>query len=426
MISDLKIKNFLSFKNEVTLSFEATKDRRLESQHVVEVAEGVRLLKLAIVYGANASGKSNLINAFEFLRDFWFSIPDNKEDITGVVPFLLDPETQKQPSEFSLTFYIGHVKYVYALAITEESVLSERLDFYPGVQPANVFERKLVKNVSEITFGAKIKISQIAKDEIAIKCLHNMSVIAAYQQVNTEIEQLEQAVNWMSDRFMPSIEVGTKLMQHTEQLITKDEELKERILTLLKRADFNISDIQSEVIKEDITDEFLERIKGLNFPKSELERLQKERTIRSVKTLFEHEVVNADNSVVRRTLPIQLQSDGTKRIFGLAGVLDTTISQQAFLAIDEIESKLHPKLIEFVIEKFLMESEHSQLLLSTHYDGLLEEEDLLRKDTVWFTEKKPDASTHLFSLADFKAVNRISSWQKAYKYGRFGAVPNLE
>ena len=141
MILEFKIKNFLSFKDEVTFSFEATKDKTLEDYHVVKVAEGVRLLKLGIVYGANASGKTNLLNAFDFLRDFWFNVADSKEDETGVVPFLLDPEKPLQPSSFKLSFYVGSTKYVYSLEITEKQVLLEKLEYYPGVQPAVVFER---------------------------------------------------------------------------------------------------------------------------------------------------------------------------------------------------------------------------------------------------------------------------------------------
>lgn len=426
MILDLKIKNFLSFKKEVVLSFEATKDKRLEDYQVVEVAKGVRLLKLAIVYGANASGKSNLLEAFEFLRDFWLRVPDSKEDETGVVPFLLDPVNASKPSEFMLTFYIGKMKFSYSLKISDEFVLSERLDFYPSVQPANIFDRKLVNNVSEIVFGPKIKVSQIAKDEIAIKCLPNMSVFAAYQQVNTKIVELESASNWMTNQFMPSIETGTPLIRYSEGLVAENKEAKEKILSFLKKADFNISDINSEIIDEEITDEFLGKIKELQIPKNELEKLQKERSIRTIKTTFEHEVVNEDQSTSKRTLPINMQSDGTRRVFGLSGAIVTTLKQNAFLVIDEIESKLHPRLIEYVIEQFLRESDKAQLLLSTHYDGLLEEDDLLRKDNIWFTEKKEDASTALYSLADFKAVNRITSIQKAYKYGKFGAIPNIE
>jgi AAA15 family ATPase/GTPase len=425
MIQELKIKNFLSFKDEVIISFEATKDKKLEEYHVVKVAKGVRLLKLGVVYGANASGKSNLLEAFEFLRDFWFTVTESKEDETRVVPFLLDVETPKQPSTFKLTFYVGEVKYVYSLKISEKYVFSEQLDYYPGVQPATVFERKLENSLSEIAFGPKIKVSQLAKDEISIKCLTNMSVFAAYNKVNTKIGELENASNWMQNQFLPSIEPGTSLVGYSGHMIAQDAENKKQILEFLQKADLNITDINSEVIKEEVSDEFIRQVKDLNIPQQELDRLQKERSITRVITSFEHEVTNKDGSVSQFPLDIDLQSEGTKRVFGLSGAILSAIKQNAFLSIDEIESKLHPKLIEFVIEQFLRRSKQAQLLVSTHYDGLLDEEDLLRKDSVWFTEKKKDASTSLYSLAEFKALNRLTSLQNAYRVGKFGAIPNI-
>ena len=407
-------------------SFEASKDKKYEDRQVVKIADGVRLLKLGIVYGANASGKSNLLNAFEFLKDFWFDVMDSKDEETGIVPFLLDDKTSEEASKFKLIFYVENIRFVYHLSISPNKVSHESLLFYPGTQPAIIFERELKNNISEITFGPKIKVSQVAKDEISIKCLSNMSFFAAYNGVNLEIEELELASKWMNNQFMPSIEIKTHLGEYSEELISKDPEIKHKILTYLQEADFNITNITTKIIEEKIPESFIHKILELNVPTEEKERLKKESTIHITKTEFEHKVINPDNSESFFSLPIEYQSEGTQRIFGLAGAILTTIKRNAFLAIDEIESKLHPRLIEFVLEKFLRESEQAQLLVTTHYDGLLEEDDLLRKDSIWFTEKGDDASTNLYSLSDFKAVNRITSLQKAYKYGKFGAVPNID
>jgi len=142
-------------------------------------------------------------------------------------------------------------------------------------------------------------------------------------------------------------------------------------------------------------------------------------------TEFKHRVVNDKGEERFYTLLKNNQSRGTLRTFGLAGVIRRTIEDSAFLAIDEIESSLHPRLIEFIIENFFKQKGQSQLLLTTHYDGLLEEDDLLRKDSIWFTNKKESGATELYSLSDFRGVNRMSSLQKAYRYGKFGAIPNI-
>ena len=141
-------------------------------------------------------------------------------------------------------------------------------------------------------------------------------------------------------------------------------------------------------------------------------------------TMYQHKVSSGLGGNDYYEFPELYESDGTIRTFGLASQINS-IGRNAFLAVDEIESSLHPKLIEYMIERFLKESKQAQLLLTTHYDGLLGEEDLLRKDNIWFAEKNTDGASVLYPLTDFKGLNRISSLQKAYKFGKFGAVPNL-
>ena len=425
MIHSLSIRNFRSFKNEVTISFEATKDKNLEAEHVYEVAEGVRLLKFLILYGYNASGKSNLIEAFQFLRDFWFTTTDDKDEEIEVEPFLLDDTSWEKPSEFKLVFYYDKTKYAYYLSVHKNIVLHEKLDFYPGVQPAVIFDRTFKNGVSVINFGNKIKVGSVAKDEITIRCLPNISVFASYNQVNVNIKELNRAVNWMKTNMMPKIEPNTKLQDYTNNLVANSGEVKKHVLEYLQKADFNIASIVTKAIDKTILDEFLSMIKTSEIPIKEIERLEKERTIKILQTDFSHVVV--DNGEVNEyPLPIRKQSEGTKRVFGLSGAIYKALAQNAFLAIDEIESKLHPRLIEYVIEQFLRQSEQSQLLVATHYDNLFDEDDLLRKDNFWFTEKNENGATKLYPLSGFKGLSRISSFQKAYKFGKFGAVPNID
>ena len=126
MVQEIKIKNYLSFKDEVVFSFEATKDTFAEDYQVVEVAPGVRLLRLAMVYGANASGKSNLLSAFDFLEDFWRNQSNSIEDETGVIPFLLDKVTPQEPSEFELIFPAKWIyKILHPVLVASSGVVSD-------------------------------------------------------------------------------------------------------------------------------------------------------------------------------------------------------------------------------------------------------------------------------------------------------------
>mgnify|MGYP003770569555 CR=1 FL=1 len=425
MLHSFSVKNFLSIKDEITLSFEATKDKHLRKIHTVDVAKGVTLLKLGIVYGKNASGKSNLINAIGFLKKFWFNVFDDKDENIEAIPFLLDNSSRNEPSEFSVIFYHNTLKFTYFLSVHKNIVLSEKLDFYPGVQPANIFDRKYQDGVSKIAFGAKIKVKDVVKDEINVKCLPNISFFAAYNQVNANIFEINEAAEWMKKKMMPPITPLTSLKNFTENLICSNMECRQNTLDYLKKADFNISSIKTEEIEEDVTDEMILRLKNIGVPDIEINRLQKERKFKHRNTEFEHSVF-VDGSEKHFNLPVDMQSDGTNRMFGLSGALFRTIKENAFLAIDEIEAKLHPRLIEYVLQKFLEESSNAQLFVATHYDNLFDEDDLIRKDNFWFTEKKQDGSTDLYPLHKFNGLNRITSLQKAYKYGKFGAIPNID
>ncbi len=402
MIAEIKFRNMFSFRDETILSFEADKSKELESYHVVELAPDVRLLKLAVIYGANASGKSNIIKVCDFIRSFITYTPLNKAEQIKVVPFLLNRTSLKQASEFSVSFYVMDgekaIRYVYSVLLDTTRIVRETLIYYPSQQPATIFERSTENNVSSIKFGQKLKTSTAAKEEITLKCLPNMSVFAAYMQVNTHIAEMETALQYLAKQMMPAIVPTSLLNLYAEEAI-KEEAAKEYILRYLQEADFNISNISS---KEQETK------KGV-----------------VSHTVYQHKVSSelGDNDYYE--FPELFESDGTLRTFGLASQIQKNIASDAFLAVDEIESSLHPKLIEYIIERFLKESEQAQLLLTTHYDGLLGEEDLLRKDNIWFTEKNTDGASVLYPLTDFKGLNRINSLQKAYKFGKFGAVPNL-
>jgi len=386
--------------------------------------DGVRLLKLGIIYGYNASGKSNLISAFDFLKGFWFKVLDNKEEEFDILPFLLDTKSRIQPIYFKLIFYVNGIKHRYELSIKENIILSEKLEYYPGTQPAIVFTRTDQDGISKISFGAKINITKTIKEAISVRCLPNMSFFAAYNQINTKIEEIIRVINWMRNQIMPKIEPITKLQYYTEQLINKETSYKELITKYLQNADFNISSIKSTEIIKEISDDFIKQVKELGIPEAEIKRMEKERTIKTLDTDFEHSVIN--NGITEHyNLPMDMQSDGTRRVFGLTGPILEAVKNDAFLFVDEIEAKLHPSLVEYLIENFLRQSKQSQLIVTTHYDNLFDEEELLRKDNFYFTEKEANGATEIYRLTDFNGLNRISSLQKAYRFGKFGAVPNI-
>jgi AAA15 family ATPase/GTPase len=428
MIQELKITNFLSFKEEVTFSFEATKDTTFEDYHVVEVAPGVRLLRFAMVYGANASGKSNLLNAIEFLQDFWFHSTKNISEKTAAIPFKLDISNFNLPSIFSLKFYVDDTKYWYQLELNNDKVLSEKLYYYKSVQPTVLFERKLKNDISVVEFNNQaIKVSSIAKEELNIKCLPNMSFFAARNQVNISLPIIDEAAEWMKKSIMQTIDPKTILFNYAQRKLQDNDNLKTHLLEFIKEADFNITDIKTKIETKDIPSDVLELVlKSEDIPENEKERIKNEKNFSNLTSDFEHTVKNS-RGVEVYTLSDNLESEGTRRTTGIQTAVYTALERKALLSIDEIESSLHPSLILYILKKFLEQKGNpAQLLITTHYDPLLNEVDeLFRKDSVWFTEKNQAGATELYSLVEFSGLNRISSLQKAYRQGRFGAIPKI-
>ena len=428
MIQELKISNFLSFKEEVTFSFEATKDKTFEEYQVVQVAPDVRLLRFAMVYGANASGKSNLLNALEFLHDFWFDIKKDITEKTGIIPFKLDKSTPNQPSILSLKFYVKGVKYWYTIELDEKKVISEKLYYYSSVQPTLLFDRGLENNVSVVTFNSSaVKVSAVAREEINIKCLPNISFFAARNQVNVSLPIIDDAREWMKENILPVVSPKMNLFDYAEREIQEDEELKKHLLDFIQEADFNITGIETKTIKKEVSQEILDLILNSDkFPDDEKEKLRIEKTFTHLKTDFEHTVKN-ERGTETYYLAEKLQSEGTRQITGLESIIYSALQKKSIMVIDEIESSLHPNLILFILKKFLEKKDNqAQLLITTHYDPLLNEVgELFRKDSVWFTEKNESGATELYSLVEFTGLNRIASLQKAYRSGKFGGVPKI-
>ncbi len=392
MLQELKIRNFKSFRDEVELSFEPTGNDRYNS--VVTMPDGVNLLRFAVVLGANASGKSNLLDAIEFLHVFWNKIPMTNDDGTDVQPFLMRSDALSHDTEFEVKLYIDGIRYWYQLVINPEKVCHENLYVYLSDIPTKVFSREDVNGISKLNFNPDlVKLSSAEVEVMTMNCLRNMSVLAVLKKVNVSVPYLDNMRKWIDNRMLP-LQSGsfTSLSHDVKRLLADSPEFREYLMQFAKEADFNISDIK----------------------------------IQKMVALFGHTVEN-ESGVENHFLPESCQSAGTKRMVELESLIYTQLKRQAFMCIDEIEASMHPNLMEYILTKFVNSRDnHSQLLVSTHYDPILKDiEDIFGKDSVWFTEKGKDGNTTLFSLADFKGLNKLSSIHRAYMNGQFGALPNV-
>jgi len=393
MIEEITFKNILSFKNETNISFEATADTDLEGAHVVTMPNGTRLLRLVIIYGSNASGKSNVLKAIEALYRFWFAEPQNMDTMTMAKPFLLDSTSCNEPSIFSMRFWIDGIRYWYQLTLTRNRVHSEKLSYYKTVQPIMIFERQLNEEQSVIRYNASVqKISKDEEQALKLHCLPNMSFFAARGHVNMKMQHVDAVRTWMR-QFMTLIETERNLSNYSKDMLEENMDFRSYILDFLEHADFNITNMR--VRKDTIG--------------------------------FEH-TIDTTNGIERYELGIEDQSAGTSRVLEVETAIFEALRKNTLLMIDEMEASLHPELMEYVIQQFLRQKSESQLLLTTHYDGLIRLiNDLIRKDNIWFVEKNKAGVSDLYSLTDFKGLTKMTpnSICNAYRHGQFGAHPNI-
>lgn len=430
MIQEIKIKNFLSFKDEVCFNFTASNDRFAEDTQVVEINENTRLLRFAVIYGYNASGKSNLLRTLDFLSYFWVTKRDNLEAKTSVIPFKLDRVSETQPSCFELIFFVDDTKYWYQLELDQYQVYLEKLSYYKTTQPIMLFERTLKDDRSEILFNSKAeKISAAAKEMIGVNCLKNTSFFVARNQVNVSLPLIDAAKNWLRRKLMATIFPTMRLTTFAQIKTSENRRLTDYIIQFLHEADFNVTDISTNIINRHLPDEAMkllseieERANNIDASPGELESDRKLRPLKRIETTFEHTVENENGTETYR-LDKKYESTGTMRTFGIEAAIYEALSRNAVLCIDELETSLHPMLLEKILFEYLKADSRSQLIVTTHNDGLLDlVDDLIRKDSVWFTEKQKSGVTELYKLTDFRGVNRLSSIREAYRNKRFGAT----
>ncbi len=426
MIQEIRIKNFCSFREEVVLSFKASEDSFAQDSQVVEI-DNTRLLRYAIIYGYNASGKSNLLKALDYLKDFWSYRPQDLDEDTDVTPFKLDEASRKDPSRFEIIFYVNDTKYNYQLELDEIQVYLEKLSYYRDNQQIMLFERTLENGESVINFNNSNsetdKVSNVIKEEITVKCLKNTSFFVARNQVNARLPLIDSAKDWLKNNLMPAIFPSTSLTTYAQRKATEYDTINDYILAFLKEADFNVTRISTNIVNRNIPEDTLKLLlEDDDISKSEKERIKKEKTIKQLRTYFQHTVENK-NGEESYLFQGKDESLGTLRVFGLEAALYVVMKEKGFLPIDEIETSLHPKLLEKVLYEYLRENVRSQILIATHEDGLLDlVDDLIRKDAIWFTEKGKDGVTDLYKLTDFRGLNRLSSIREAYRNKRFGAT----
>lgn len=425
MIAEFKIRNFFSLRDEQILSFIPTNDDTSRDIYTEEVADGVSLLKIGFIYGSNASGKTNILKALDFFSQFMVNDSLNKGDEIGVVPFLLDDVSDKERTQFEMTFYLNREKYKLNLVLDNKVIYEETLQVYSSVQPTLLYKRtyNAEKDATDIVFGGKVGLVKKSREAIEGNTFIKRTVIAAFGKTNVEKSRLNLVYDFFSHRIAPIMYPQSSLMGFTKRSISRDRDgrLKKFILHFLKASDFNISDISLHEEEVNITPEMELIIKNTSgiLEKAKEEALKKG-TLHSDQMFFLHHTSNGD-----KELGEELESRGTKRYMGLATILYDLLVHGVILPIDEIETSIHYELLSYFIKVFLVNSKRGgQLIVSTHDINLLDE-DYIRRDVIWFTDKNDCGETQLIRLSTL-GLHKTLSVYNAYRQEKLVNLPFLD
>jgi hypothetical protein len=422
MIVSFSVKNFGPIKEQQTLSFMADRSTHLEDAYIIKAGK-LRLLKVALIYGPNASGKSTILEALEFLRDLVLLPETKKTELFDFEPFLFDPKTPEENSLISIKFIKDEIRYFYEVEFMKKAIVREELFFW-GSKKARLYKRttNLSSQFTEITFGSTIEIDSTFKKTLEANTLWNNTVLGGYLKTNIDFKELQSVVSWFKDNLKPLVVMGTDLEDFVSAQINSDKVQKNKVIEILKKADLYISDIVIREEEKELPDSLYEFVlKRME----EADRKMKASELKKKFTTLDLELVHDVNGK-SYSLPFDMESNGTKRYYGFAGLLALILKDSMILPVDELEASLHPDLYEHFLLSFLMNSKDSQIIATTHNRELLNNKDIFRKDAIWFTDKNEDCATELYSLTDFDSsvVRDTTNVLNAYKSGKLGAKPN--
>ena len=406
MIIDFTVENFLSFKESQTLSLVAQPPYDNHPSHILDTPdEKIKLLKAVVIYGANASGKSNLLSALNYLKNIVAN--SNKSSVGdnfSATPFLLDKQNKIAPTSFEINFFCENIRYNYIVSLDREKIHFESLSSYPKKQKRNVFTRELVGEKFVYKFGSDLKPERLY-DDISQKTLKNALFLS--KAVNENSHELLPVYQW----FLENLSEEDSIHNVAEK-IHSNNEYKENLIEFLSLNDINIIDLNID--RQSFAD-LLNQDK--NIP-TEI----KEKIIEDNKNSFFYKIQtihkDCDEDIV--SFDFELESRGTHKLFSLSSLIEKTTYTKTFY-VDELSADLHPLLVKNFVNTFQNNS-NNQLICVTH-DTHLIDQNSLRKDQIYFVEKNPEQSSELYSLLEFKVRNDRENWESRYLSGRYGATP---
>jgi len=419
MLVEFTVNNFKSIKDSIKFSMiTSTKD----GSNTFDVRD-YKLLSSAIIYGANASGKSNFLRAMAFMSRFVlnrFKILQSTDRLPHE-PFRLCSETEDSSSLFEIVFFIDDVKYRYGFEMDNETIYSEWLFADEKGKEAKLF----IRDIEDVDYVNPNKFKEgvlfFDKKNQKIRIAKNQLFIWKCDQEDGEISK--SILKWFNSFNMIDGMDHQGYINFTMKKM-EDENFKNKIIELVKTADIDIDDISIE--EDDVP---LEMIEKLPMPDSIKKEILNDGGLKSIEINTKHKKYDENGNIVGEVI-FELdkeESTGTRKFFAMSAPIIDTLLNGKVLIIDELDASLHPILTQHLIKLFHnkdINKRNAQLIFATHDTNLLKPY-IFRRDQIWLTEKDKYGSTDLYSLARFKGVRAKEDFEKQYIQGKYGAIPYL-
>ncbi|MGE4170784.1 MAG: ATP/GTP-binding protein [Candidatus Margulisiibacteriota bacterium] len=420
MLVEFKLKNALSFKNEVVLSMVPAAITENEDNLLTE-KKGLKLLKSAVIYGANSSGKSNLFKALKFMRGF--VINSSKDTQAGepipIEPFKLVASTEDEPSSFEIVFIQDDILFRYGFSVNPKQVTAEWLFYKPNTREIELFNRENhTINIHPTLFKEGQGLNN--KDSEKPRTRDNALFLSVVAQFDGELSK--KVIAWFRNLRIISGLNDNNYMDFSVERLKDSIPNREKTVALLKSVGLNIDALRVVSLPEDIKTAILEKMPPFI------------KKVTGTEQLFVQKKKYNDQGIENGSViwSISQESEGTQKLIGLSGPIFDTLENNRVLVIDEFDTRLHPLMTKALISLFHSSKanpDKAQFVFSTHDTNLLSGE-LFRRDQIWFTEKDPVDSTDLYSLVAYKLddnqkVRKDADYKKNYIAGRYGAIPYI-
>lgn len=428
MLIEFRFKNYRSFRDEATLSMEATGLKSFKNC-LIPLSSTVNLLPAIAIYGKNGGGKSNVIRAFWLAVQFIRNAQRTQHERASIPvnPFALNDYSKEEPTEFAFEYTSNGIKYWYGFSATREKIHSEYLYHAPKGQRALIFERT-GQNFSFTEEKAKRSlIGQMVADNqlfFSVACTMNDGPCIS-------------AMRWFRDQVFFSrdySDIPRQLLEYSE-----DKNMLKAISDYAKAADLGIQDMQFEFNSKEITDDaalpdtipdgirtaLIQFMHALSEDPNNAEvRLKMGEMTAKASHLGE----NRNGEQASYSLDLSEESDGTRKLMSLAPAIESALRTGGILLVDELEREMHPMLVDYILAKFQSKAANpngAQIVFTTHNTELMNLE-LLRKDQLYFVDKRDkDGTSELYTISEF-STRTTENIRKGYLVGKYGATPDLE